>query len=57
MPTNSLTPRYAVWFPGKNALETRSNSALVSWQSSASNAVLSFPGPGGKLKRIIVGLP
>jgi hypothetical protein len=44
MPTNSLTPRYAVWFPGQDAAQTRSNASRVSWRVSATNCVLTFPG-------------
>jgi hypothetical protein len=54
IPTNSLTPRYAVWFPGQNAAQTASNAALISWRVSATNCVLGFPGPSGTLRQIVV---
>jgi len=47
MPTNSLTPRYAVYFPGKGALQTSNLAAQVSWKISGTNATLTFPGVGG----------
>ena len=43
-PTNSLAPRYAVFFPGKNALQTSNLAAQVSWNISGTNATLTFPG-------------
>jgi hypothetical protein len=46
-PTNSLAPRYAVYFPGKNALQTSNLAAQVSWNISGTNATLTFPGAGG----------
>jgi hypothetical protein len=52
MPTNSLTPRYAVYFPGKSALETSNLAAQVSWQVSGTNATLTFPGAGGNPSEI-----
>lgn len=45
--TNSLAPRYAVYFPGKNALETSNLAAQVSWSFSGTNATLTFPANGG----------
>jgi hypothetical protein len=53
MTTNSLTPRYAVFFPGQSAKQTRSGANLVNWTVSATNCVLSFPGPAGSMRRII----
>jgi hypothetical protein len=47
MPTNWLTPRYAVYFPGKSALQTSNLAAQVSWNISGTNATLTFPGAGG----------
>ena len=47
MPTNSLAPRYAVYFPGKSALQTSNLAAQVSWNISGTNATLTFPGAGG----------
>jgi len=47
MPTNWLTPRYAVYFPGKRALQTSNLAAQVSWNISGTNATLTFPGAGG----------
>ncbi len=46
-PTNSLTPRYAVYFPGKSALQTSNLAAQISWNISGTNATLSFPAAGG----------
>ena len=46
-PTNSLTPRYAVYFPGKSALQTSNLAAQVSWNVSGTNATLNFPAAGG----------
>ena len=54
IPTNSLLPRYAVWFPGQNAAQTASNASRVNWVVSATNFALTFPGPTGSLRRIIV---
>ena len=54
IPGDSLAPRYAVWFPGKNSAGTALNSARVTWQASATNIVLRFPGAGGKLSQIVV---
>jgi hypothetical protein len=44
--TNSLAPRYAVYFPGKNALQTSNLAAQVTWTLSATNASLTFPATG-----------
>src|ERR1039458_8946141 len=46
-PTNSLTPRYAVYFPGKSALQTSNLAAQVTWNISGTNATLTFPANGG----------
>ena len=46
-PTNSLTPRYAVYFPGRNAVDTSNLAAQVSWSVSRTNATLTFPAAGG----------
>jgi hypothetical protein len=51
--TDSLMPRYAVWFPGKDATQTRSGASRVSWTVSDTNCVLSFPGPAESIHRII----
>jgi len=53
MPADSLMPRYAVWFPGQDAAQTRSGAAQVNWTVSPSNCVLSFPGPAGSVHRIM----
>jgi hypothetical protein len=45
--TNQLAPRYAVWFPTKNALQTSNLAAQISWTVSGTNATLTFPGAGG----------
>jgi F5/8 type C domain len=47
MPTNSLTPRYAVYFPGKTALDTSNLGAQIHWTFSDTNAALTFPANGG----------
>jgi hypothetical protein len=49
-PTNSLTPRYAVYFPGKTALQTSNLAAQVSWAASGTNATLTFPANGGTVQ-------
>jgi hypothetical protein len=57
MPTNSLMPHYAVWFPGRNAMQTSSNACRVSWVVSAANCVLTFPGAAGSLRQIVAAQP
>ncbi|MEI6076441.1 MAG: discoidin domain-containing protein [Verrucomicrobiota bacterium] len=47
LPTNSLTPRYAVYFPGRNALQTSNLAAQIAWNISGTNATLNFPANGG----------
>lgn len=44
---NQLAPRYAVWFPTKNALQTSNSAAGISWGTNSTNATLVFPGAGG----------
>ena len=46
-PTNSLTPRYAVYFPGRSALQSSNLAAQVGWNFSGTNATLTFPANGG----------
>ena len=46
-PTNSLTPRYAVYFPRKSALQTSNLAAQITWNISGTNATLTFPANGG----------
>ena len=46
-PTNSLTPRYAVYFPGKNTLQTSNLAAQIVWSVTGTNATLTFPANGG----------
>ena len=53
-PDQSLKPRYAVWYPGKNALTTQSNANLITWTNSGANAILTFPGPAGTTNQILV---
>jgi hypothetical protein len=55
MPANSLTPRYAVYFPGKSALQTSNLAAQVSWNISGANATLTFPGADGGPAQISAG--
>jgi hypothetical protein len=56
-PTNPLGPRYAVWFPGKNASETSNKTAQISWHISGTNAVLNFPGANGAMEQISASVP
>ena len=44
---NQLAPRYAVWFPTKDALQTSNAAADISWTTNNTNATLIFPGAGG----------
>jgi len=46
-PTNSLTPRYAVYFTGQSALPTSNLAAQISWTVAGTNATLAFPANGG----------
>jgi hypothetical protein len=46
-PTNSLTPRYAVYFPGKSALQVSNLAAQIAWNITGTNATLTFPAAGG----------
>ena len=57
MAQDPLGPRYAVWFPGKNASETLSNAALITWSVSGTHALLTFPGWRGNPAIIIAPLP
>jgi hypothetical protein len=57
VPQSPLGPRYAVWFPGKSAVETMSNATQVSWSVSATNVVLTFPGTGGTPAQLTAVLP
>ena len=57
VPQDSLGPRYAVWFPGKNASQTRSNASQVSWTVTPTNCVLTFPGMGGAPTCLTAQLP
>ena len=56
MAQDSLGPRYAVWFPGRNASQTASNATQIAWTASGTNGVLTFPGPGGNPAQITVSL-
>lgn len=44
---SQLAPRYAVFFPGKNALQTSNLAAQIVWNISGTNATLTFPTGGG----------
>ena len=44
---NQLAPRYAVWFPAKNALQTSNAAASIIWSTNDATATLTFPGAGG----------
>jgi len=57
VPTNSLAPRYAVFFPGKNALQTSNLTAQVTWNISGTNATLTFPGAGGITAQVSALVP
>jgi hypothetical protein len=52
MSQNSLSARYAVWFPGKNAAQTMAGAGQIHWSVSGTNGVLTFPGPAGRLSQI-----
>ena len=45
--SNQLAPRYAVWFPAKNALQTSNAAVAITWATNSSTATLTFPGAGG----------
>jgi hypothetical protein len=57
MAQEPLAPRYAVWFPGKNAAQSATNAQSIDWSISGTNGVLTFPGPGGNPRQIRVVLP
>jgi hypothetical protein len=57
MAADPLGPRYAVWFPGKNAAQTSSNAARITWTINGNTAVLSFPGDGGAMTQISATVP
>ena len=57
IPQAQLGPRYAVWFPGQNATQTASNATLINWTISATNCLLTFPGPTGTDSQISGLLP
>jgi autotransporter-associated beta strand protein len=44
---NQLAPRYAVWFPAQNALQTSNAAAAIVWATNSTTATLTFPGAGG----------
>lgn len=45
--SSQLAPRYAIFFPGKSALQTSNLAAQVSWIISGTNATLNFPSASG----------
>ena len=45
--SSQLAPRYAVWFPAKNALQTSNAAVAISWSTNSTNATLTFPGTNG----------
>lgn len=55
--TNNLSPRFAVWFPGKNSSQIAADAALISWNVTSSNVVLTFPGVDGSLQQIVTSPP
>ncbi|HXU75359.1 MAG TPA: discoidin domain-containing protein [Methylomirabilota bacterium] len=56
-PQNSLSARYAVWFPGQTAAQTAARSSQVQWSATGTNGVLTLPGQGTNLVQITVRLP
>ena len=44
---NQLAPRYAVWFPTKDALQSSNAATDIIWSTNNTNATLVFPGAGG----------
>jgi hypothetical protein len=51
-PQAPLSPRYAVWFPGEDAIQTAALAAQVNWSIQGDTVVLSFPGLGGVTSQI-----
>jgi autotransporter-associated beta strand protein len=45
-PQTKFGPRYAVWFPSKNATQTASLAGQIAWVTNTSTATLLFPGNG-----------
>lgn len=52
MSTNTLAPRYAVWFPTKSSADTATGAAQILWEVSGTNGTLTFPGAGGTAAQI-----
>ncbi len=52
MSTNTLAPRYAVWFPTKSSADTAAGAAQILWEVSGTNGTLTFPGAGGTAAQI-----
>ena len=46
---SQLAPRYAVWFPAQNALQTSNSATAITWVTNnlTSTVTLTFPGAGG----------
>jgi len=57
MPTNSISARYAVWFPGNSAAQAASNAAQISWLVHGTNGTLTFPGLNGSLAQMTAVVP
>lgn len=57
VPANSLAPRYAVYFPGDDALQTSNLAAQVRWEAAGTNALLTFPGADGAPAQITAYVP
>ena len=53
---NQLGPRYAVWFPAKNALQTSNAAAAITWATNNSTATLTFPGAGGAATTLVAAI-
>ena len=47
IPQTRLGPRYAVWFPTKNAAQTAALASQITWTTNGSSVTLTFPGSGG----------
>jgi len=57
VPTNTIGPRYAVWFPGKTPQQSATLAAQVTWTVSGTNATLIFPGLAGAPTQINAVVP
>ena len=53
---SQLAPRYAVWFPTKNALQTSNAATVITWVTNSSTATLTFPGLNGDTNILVASL-